>query len=153
MFKRYTKTGTRGFTLIELLVVIAIIGILSSVVLASLNTARRKSRDAQRVSDIRQIQLALEFYFDSNGNYPTDSEGIGELVTAGFLPATTTAPTCGSCTSSGAYFYDQISSTDYCVGIELEDASALPGNDTDCDADGVGTFAWDTDAEAYSTGP
>ncbi|PIZ56329.1 MAG: prepilin-type cleavage/methylation domain-containing protein, partial [Candidatus Tagabacteria bacterium CG_4_10_14_0_2_um_filter_40_13] len=53
----------KGFTLIELLVVIAIIGILASVVLASLNSARKKSRDARRVADIKQIQLALEMFF------------------------------------------------------------------------------------------
>jgi prepilin-type N-terminal cleavage/methylation domain-containing protein len=61
----------KGFTLIELLVVIAIIGILSSVVLASLNSARSKSRDAKRMSDVKQIQLALELYYDQNGSYPT----------------------------------------------------------------------------------
>lgn len=61
----------KGFTLIELLVVIAIIGILSSVVLASLNSARLKSRDARRVSDLKQLQLALELYYDANSsNYP-----------------------------------------------------------------------------------
>ena len=57
--------GRRGFTLIELLVVIAIIGILASIVLASLNSARKKSRDARRIADVKQIQLALELYFDA----------------------------------------------------------------------------------------
>ena len=58
--------STKGFTLIELLVVIAIIGILSSVVLASLNSARKKGRDARRVADLKQLQLALELYYDAN---------------------------------------------------------------------------------------
>ncbi len=60
----------KGFTLIELLVVIAIIGILSSVVLANLNTARSKARDARRISDIRQIQTGLALYYDKHGQYP-----------------------------------------------------------------------------------
>nr|AQQ74999.1 hypothetical protein [uncultured bacterium] len=59
-----------GFTLIELLVVIAIIGILSTVVLASLNSARSKSRDARRLSDLKQFQLALALYYDTNREYP-----------------------------------------------------------------------------------
>lgn len=64
----FTHTRTResrGFTLIELLVVIAIIGILSSVVLASLNGARKKGRDARRISDLKQLQLALEMCYDA----------------------------------------------------------------------------------------
>lgn len=61
----------RGFTLIELLVVIAIIALLSSLVFASLSTARAKSRDARRIADLRQIQTALEMYFDTNNVYPS----------------------------------------------------------------------------------
>ncbi|MCR4284139.1 MAG: type II secretion system GspH family protein [Parcubacteria group bacterium] len=64
----------RGFTLIELLVIIAIIGILSSVVLASLNTARTKARDAKRISEVRQIQTALALYYDTYGQYPASAE-------------------------------------------------------------------------------
>ncbi len=59
-----------GFTLIELLVVIAIIGMLSSIVLASLNSARSKGRDARRLSDMDQIHTALELYYDKYGKYP-----------------------------------------------------------------------------------
>lgn len=74
IFKNYF-VPKRGFTLIELLVVIAIIGLLSSVVLASMNTARQKARDAARISDIRQIQTAIEMYASDNGHYPITTAG------------------------------------------------------------------------------
>ena len=62
--------SAKGFTLIELLVVIAIIGILTSVVLMSLSSARAKGRDSKRVQDLHQLDLALELYRDTNGTYP-----------------------------------------------------------------------------------
>jgi prepilin-type N-terminal cleavage/methylation domain-containing protein len=61
----------KGFTLIELLVVISIIGLLSAVILASLNTARNKGYDAQRTSNMREVQKAIEAYYNDNGTYPS----------------------------------------------------------------------------------
>jgi prepilin-type N-terminal cleavage/methylation domain-containing protein len=65
------KLTSRGFTLIELLVVISIIGLLSSVVLAALNTAREKAYDSHRFSDLNQVNIAIQSYYADNGHYPT----------------------------------------------------------------------------------
>jgi prepilin-type N-terminal cleavage/methylation domain-containing protein len=134
----------RGFTLIELLVVIAIIGILSSVVLASLNSARQKSRDAKRISDIKQLQLALELSFDTNNSYPA-AIGIADLVTPGYISAIPQDPS-----TAAAYTYAQIGSgTGYVLRATLEQitpphtalAADIDGTvqGVDCD-DGVGAY-------------
>ncbi len=68
--KLYQIKNTKGFTLIELLVVIAIIGLLSSVVLASLNSARDKARTARAQADLNQIHLAIEMLYDDTGLHP-----------------------------------------------------------------------------------
>jgi prepilin-type N-terminal cleavage/methylation domain-containing protein len=92
-----TRGHAKGFTLIELLVVIAIIGILSSVVLASLNQARAKSRDARRIADLKQIQTALELYYDANSSaYPV---ALSSLATQ-YIPTVPTDPT-----NTGSYVY------------------------------------------------
>ena len=64
----YFRNSSKGFTLIELLVVIAIIGILSSVVLASLNSARAKGADANVKSNLANMRSQAELYYSNNGD-------------------------------------------------------------------------------------
>ncbi len=121
-----TISYKRGFTLIELLVVIAIIGILSSIVLASLNSARKKSRDTARIGAVKQLQLALELYYDANASYPL-ALSTANLVTPGYIsvipidPNTTTACTTGA--EASCYKYAPLSGatcTSYHLGTTLE---------------------------------
>lgn len=82
IFKKIQNKKESGFTLIELLVVIAIIGILSSVVLTSLSSARDKAKMARRVADARQVKTALESYaIANNGAYPSSSNGWNSQCT------------------------------------------------------------------------
>ena len=69
----------KGFTLIELLVVIALIGILSTLILANLNSARERSRDVQRKSDLRNIQTALRLYYNDVGGFPASNSSYSIL--------------------------------------------------------------------------
>ncbi len=66
----YRNKRNKGFTLIELLVVISIIGMLSSVVLVSLQSARVKARETKLFVEVKELQKALELYRLDNGSYP-----------------------------------------------------------------------------------
>jgi general secretion pathway protein G len=135
MIAMFNKKQAKGFTLIELLVVIAIIGILSSVVLASLNTARLKSRDTRRIADVKQIQLALALYFDSNSNYPTALYG-GALAPTYIakVPYDPVGAACTDGTQASCYKYAALGSgttcSSYHLGATLEETTnqALNGD-------------------------
>lgn len=118
------ENKNKGFTLIELLVVIAIIGLLASVVLLALNSARAKARNAKRLADVRQIASALELYFNDKSAYPTaPSAGVLSNTTApglspGYIGLIPTAPTpqdgqCGSAAGPGNnnYWYEATPNT------------------------------------------
>ena len=78
----------KGFTLIELLVVIAIIGILSSIVLASLNTSRGKGNDAKVKAQLSGLRASAEVYYDTNANYGTVASDSCTDVTPDFFEDT-----------------------------------------------------------------
>ncbi len=150
-----TKTYKRGFTLIELLVVIAIIGILSSIVLASLNSARKKGRDARRISDIKQIQLALELAFDADGVYPSVL-ATTTLVTPGYIAAVPADPTNGEiyAYTPTAIVGSETLCTAYHLGASLE-TSGHAALDSDSDIDALADItdgALCTDPDVIATG-
>jgi general secretion pathway protein G len=138
------RTNTKGFTLIELLVVIAIIGLLSTLAVIALNSARQKSRDSKRVADVKQIQTALELYFaDFNGYPAANSLVLGgatnsdTLCSGGFTGTCTGTtymglvpdapnPVDGTCTAAqNDYTYTSTSATAYslafCTGAAVGD--------------------------------
>jgi len=135
----------KGFTLIELLVVIAIIGLLATLSVVALNAARVKSRDAKRLSDVRQIQTALEMYYMDFTHYPTGTIGNNTILSAngfsstasgtvylGSVPTNPIPASDGVCNSASVYTYTQTAagssySLSYCHSVNGP-ATATPAD-------------------------
>jgi prepilin-type N-terminal cleavage/methylation domain-containing protein len=140
----------RGFTLIELLVVIAIIGILSSVVLASLTTARTRGTAAAIQNEMSNMRAQAELYYSTNGNsyggtsgsptacgsglFGTANNGLGNLISGVENKSGDV-----KCSSTGTAWAAQASynSTYYCVdstGVSTSSATDLitATNDSAC---------------------
>ncbi len=115
--------------------VIAIIGILATIVLVSLNTARSKARDARRVADLRQVALALEMYYDDNKSYAgtvnTNAWAeLSALVTGGYIASLPTDPI-DDATHKFKYFPDSDNQS-YILAADVYENTPVPANLTDC---------------------
>ena len=150
------KGKKKSFTLIELLIVVSLISILSGVILSVINTKgiKSKSRDSQRIADVKKLQTALELYFSDNRKYPLcvvssvpDSPCNYIVFTAAVTPsfvgylnntipldplsATATGTTCATRTAYN-YYYLSTDGTTYSLITTLELATSNPGTANVC---------------------
>jgi len=128
------KNFHKGFTLIELLIVIAIIGVLATLLMVNFVGVRQRARDAQRKSDLRQLQSALEIYRSDNGGYPNP------VVSSTANLFTCTSGT-GKCVNSSGNCFGN---SPTCTTIYMQ---SLP-----VDPNGINYYYSSSDGSAYTLG-
>lgn len=135
-----------GFTLIELLIVIAIIGILATLLMTNFIGVRQRARDAQRKSDVRQMQSALELYRSDTGSYPasdannrlnstacpTSSSFKSSDLTTTYMQTVPCDPLGSTAYHGGNYYYYSTGSSYYIVSCleNSSDSQAVSDADT-----------------------
>lgn len=134
--KTKNRSRERGFTLIEILIVVAIIAVLASAVLIGLGPVQRQGRDARRISDLRQVQNALELYYSKCGYYPGTAQNVSPcgafttITTWSDMTSALTGSSIGTTqvpndpTAGKNYLYGASpTGNSYVLGADLEDAN------------------------------
>jgi len=131
-----TSESRRGFTIIELLVVVAVIALIAAAVLATLSSARTKSRDARRLADIKSIQTALDLYVTNARVFPNPTAPEGLCLTGSDAVSTQLINTSSiaampqdplqNCSDNFHYHYASTDGSTYTISFYVEGGN-VPG--------------------------
>ncbi len=161
--KPTSTQGRGGFTLIELLVVIAIIGILSTLAIVALGSARQKSRDAKRLADLKQVANALELYYSDNNQYPTaitpgQPLSNGTTVYMASVPSNPSPRADGSCPDQNYTYMVDSTNKSYsftgCIGTSTSPSASTSSSTVSAMPSGTfvcGQNITDNDGHQYTT--